>query len=417
MKNKSITNNLIYYLFCGFSGTIITLIIWLFLKAMSIGINFIWDFIPQKFEFKFYPIVICTIGGLILGIFQKCTKAVPDDLDTVMYKIKTENFYPYNNVILICISALLALIFGGSVGPEAGLTGVIAGLCYWAGDNMKYARKHIPDLTQLGLSTVLSAIFCSPLFGLIAPVEGDTDTDENSDIIKSTKTLSNIIAIIFSIGTLYLLNTLFGGSMGLPHIGVTNITNTERIWGIPLAILGMFCGLLFIVFERVTDITFSKLKKMGIILNTILGGIILGVAGTYIPFVMFSGEESITEIQMVYKEYAPWLLITSGVLKLLITNICIKSGWKGGHFFPVIFCGVIIGYGIGMLFGINLAFCAALITAGLLGATMKKPLAVTLLLLLCFDVSIIPWILIAAFIGSLIPTKKPKTEDTSNEKQ
>ena len=79
--------------------------------------------------------------------------------------------------------------------------------------------------------------------------------------------------------------------------------------------------------------------------------------------------------------------------------------WKGGHFFPVIFCGVSIGYGVAMLGGLDTAFCAAVVTAGLLGVTMKKPLAVTMLLLLCFDARVIPWILLAAFLGSIIPTR------------
>lgn len=32
-----------------------------------------------------------------------------------------------------------------------------------------------------------------------------------------------------------------------------------------------------------------------------------------------------------------------------ITNICIQMGLKGGHFFPVIFSGVCLGYGLAML--------------------------------------------------------------------
>lgn len=127
--------------------------------------------------------------------------------------------------------------------------------------------------------------------------------------------------------------------------------------------------------------------------------------GTYLPLTMFSGEESITVIKESFAEFAPWILIISGILKLVLTNICIKSGWKGGHFFPVIFCGVSIGYGVAMLGGLDTAFCAAVVTAGLLGVTMKKPLAVTMLLLLCFDARVIPWILLAAFLGSIIPTK------------
>lgn len=41
-----------------------------------------------------------------------------------------------------------------------------------------------------------------------------------------------------------------------------------------------------------------------------------------------------------YAVYSPIILITIGLAKLLLTNICIKTGWKGGHFFPVIFCGI-----------------------------------------------------------------------------
>lgn len=308
MTKRTVANNFLYYIFCGFSGAVTSLIVWLFLKLMGLGIGLVWDTIPSNFDFKFYPIIVCTAGGIILGIWQKLTNAVPDELDEVMKKVKKDKFYPYNKVLLLCISALLPLVFGGS--------------------------------------------------------------------------------------------------MGLPRLGGYNITNFERLWGIPLALLGAVCGFLFIISSKIFGKFFALIQgKLGIIISTTLGGIILGVMGTYLPLTMFSGEESITVVKESFAEFAPWILIISGVLKLVLTNICIKSGWKGGHFFPVIFCGVSIGYGVAMLGGLDTAFCAAVVTAGLLGVTMKKPLAVTMLLLLCFDARVIPWILLAAFLGSIIPTK------------
>lgn len=308
MTKRTVANNFLYYIFCGFSGAVTSLIVWLFLKLMGLGIGLVWDTIPSNFDFKFYPIIVCTAGGIILGIWQKLTNAVPDELDEVMKKVKKDKFYPYNKVLLLCISALLPLVFGGS--------------------------------------------------------------------------------------------------MGLPRLGGYNITNFERLWGIPLALLGAICGFLFIISSKIFGKFFALIQgKLGIIISTTLGGIILGVMGTYLPLTMFSGEESITVVKESFAEFAPWILIISGVLKLVLTNICIKSGWKGGHFFPVIFCGVSIGYGVAMLGGLDTAFCAAVVTAGLLGVTMKKPLAVTMLLLLCFDARVIPWILLAAFLGSIIPTK------------
>ena len=147
---------------------------------MGLGIGLVWDTIPSNFDFKFYPIIVCTAGGLILGIWQKLTNAVPDELDEVMKKVKKDKFYPYNKVLLLCISALLPLVFGGSLGPEAGLTGVIVGLCYWAGSHMKDAKSKIPELMQIGISATLSAVFYAPLFGLASVNEERLDSEEKA---------------------------------------------------------------------------------------------------------------------------------------------------------------------------------------------------------------------------------------------
>lgn len=164
MKKSTLANNFIYYLFCGFSGAVIACIVWLFLKLMSLGISFIWETVPSNINFTYYPLAVCTIGGILLGIYQKISKAVPDELEEVMKKVKRDKFYPYNKVLLLCISALIPLLFGGSIGPEAGLTGVIVGLCYWAGNHMKNAQSKIPELMQTGVSATLTAIFLCTAF-------------------------------------------------------------------------------------------------------------------------------------------------------------------------------------------------------------------------------------------------------------
>lgn len=406
MKKHTVVNNMIYYCFCGFSGAVIAGIVWLFLKLMGLGIDLIWETIPSAIDFKYYTLAVCTIGGILIGVYQKFANAIPEELDTVMAKVKRDKFYPYNKVVLLCIAALLPLIFGGSIGPEAGLTGVIVGLCYWAGNHMKSAKSRIPELMETGVSATLCAIFYAPIFGLFAAKEERLDEKEGSSDIRSNKIVSNIVAVLCATGTIFLLNSIFGGSSQLPRIGEYNITNTERLLGLPMALLGVVAGFIFIVSGKILKKIFDKIQSgLGFIVSSTIGGITLGILGTILPLVMFSGEESMAELGADASGYAPWILIIAGVVKLIVTNVCIESGWKGGHFFPVIFCGVSIGFGFGMLFGLSTSFCAAVITAALLGATMKKPLAVTFLLLLCFDVRIIPWILLAALLGSIVSAK------------
>ena len=63
--------------------------------------------------------------------------SLPEELPQVMGRVKKEGSYPYDNLHILIVSALLPLIFGGVIRPEAGLTGVIVGLCCWVGDRLK----------------------------------------------------------------------------------------------------------------------------------------------------------------------------------------------------------------------------------------------------------------------------------------
>ena len=64
-----------------------------------------------------------------------------------------------------------------------------------------------------------------------------------------------------------------------------------------------------------------------------------------------------------------------------------------------------MGWGIAMLVfpgGGHEAFGAAVVTATLLGGIMGKPLAVTMLLFLCFPVRLFVWIFVGAAVGGRV---------------
>lgn len=58
-------------------------------------------------------------------------------MNSVLAQIKKSGRYEYKHIVALFFGALLPLLFGGSVGPEAGLTGVIAGFCTWVGDKLR----------------------------------------------------------------------------------------------------------------------------------------------------------------------------------------------------------------------------------------------------------------------------------------
>lgn len=379
-------------------GGVIGAFIWAFLRVMGIGQELVFTVLPEQIHIPCFVLVVCILGGLVIGVYEKLFHASPDNMETVMAVIKKDGKYPCDRLMIRTLGALLPLVFGASLGPEAGLTGIIAGLCFWAGRKFRYAGKHIEELSQIGLGAALGVIFGSPLFGYSFSTEEDGSA---ADYAKSVRMVTYIAAILGGFGVFVLLGSLLGGGAGLPRLSAPGIGDRERFFVVPLIPAGIAAGIVYTISHAASSRFFDALRgKCDVIVCTVLGGICLGVFGMLVPFSMFSGESQMEVLAETYLEYTPVLLIGIGIAKIFLTNVCIQSGWKGGHFFPVIFAGVSIGYGMGMLCSIDPVFAASVVTAALLGYMMKKPVAVVLLLMLCFPMDAIVWMLAAAAAGA-----------------
>lgn len=398
---KKLKNNVLFLLYTVILGGVVGAIIWGFLRVMNLGIDLIWDTIPSQLEFPYFTLCVCTVGGLLIGLWKYRFGDYPEELSTVMGQVKKTGRYPYHNVFSTLGSALFPLLIGASVGPEAGLTGVIAGLCSWVGDKLKRFNRETEELTAIGMSATLGTIFRSPMFGFVEPLESDKDPS----LPKASKTVLYIAAILSSFVSFIALNKVFGGGDGIQGIDGERFWLRNYLYAPLLIVVGIAAGYLYFIFKKMTTALKAKFEKH-MILRATIGGLLLGVSGTLLPLTMFSGEHQIAEVMEEMEAIGAVTLLIAAVVKLLLTNVCIDSGLRGGHFFPVIFCGVAIGCAMSLLLGVDVVLSTAVVTAALVGHTMKKPLATVLLLMIVFPIRLIPVMLLASAAAKFIPTPK-----------
>ncbi|MDD6096077.1 MAG: chloride channel protein [Firmicutes bacterium] len=425
MSLTGFSNNTKLALFCATLGMVSGGVLWIFLRLVSGGTRLIWDMIPaQAGSPAWYPVIACGFGGLVTGLFRKKFGDYPESMFEVMGRVKKAGTYPYRKIGIIMIAAMLPLIFGSSVGPEAGMVGIAAALGCWVKENVSFAGRNTAISSRLGLAVSLSVLFFSPLFGLFSAIEEDELPDEILDEIERGGSLKSgriRLMVIYgasicgAVGVIYVLNSIFGrSSSGFPSFENAVPGRADLLMTVPYLIIGILLGLFFEKTELVMDKLSAKLPPVA---SELTAGIVLGLVSVWVPMVRFSGEEEMGILIRDYPDYAPWAMIAMAFLKIIITCMCIKLGMKGGHFFPLIFAAVCLGYGMSLLVfpldSSSAVYAAAIVTAATLSATMGKPLAVTCLLFLCFPVRMGIWIFMAAFIASQAASGKGGRNDAA----
>ncbi len=422
-----VRNRLIFLLAVLVIGAVAGAFVWGFLFLMNLGIDLLWTALPARLGISYLPLILCIVGGLLVGLCQKRYEGIPEDMMGVMARVKQDGGYDTGKVKSGALCAIVPLIFGGSIGPEAGLVGVIAGLCTGIGGKLRFLGDEFREFAAAGTVASMSAIFGAPLFAIAAPLENAEEKEgegERTRFPKPVRVFSYVLAAVGAFGIFFVLNAFTGGGAGLPRFEGIAWGDGELMAAVVALVLGAVAGWLFHAGERGTHALSHRMGSKPV-LKAVLAGAVLGLCGTFLPLTMFSGEHQIHELMDLWASWgAPafgpeaggpavivpvgigLILLVTGFVKVLLTPLCVNFGWRGGHFFPVIFAGVALGYGCAFLMGVDPVLAAAAGAGAVVGGVMRKPVLATLLLFLCFPLSAAPVMLVAAFISSKVPLPK-----------
>jgi H+/Cl- antiporter ClcA len=346
-----------------------------------------------------FALVVCSIGGLLVGILISIFGDHPGIFADVMAEFGRTGRFDYRNAPGILVTAIPSLVAGGSLGPEAPLADASGGLGTILGDRLKLNAHETRSLGFTGVSGMLAAFITSPINGAVLGLESAKGAVSGLALqawVLFPSLIASSVATVVFVG---LTGHFFGRLYVFPEY---EPALAHLFAAIPLGLLGGVVGVSFFVVLRGMQRVMQPLKSH-VIWRGLLGGIGLGVAGALLPLTLFSGEEQTVELINTASEIGVAMLITLAVVKALVTCLCLATGWKGGYVFPIMFVGVALGLAVDLVFpGIPVAVAVAATLGGALVATFQAPLFAVLFTLVMVQAETAAVVAVAVVSGGLL---------------
>lgn len=398
------------------TGFAVGLVTYLLMNLSGWLTALVWKGVGERFDIPVFSLLCCSVGGIVIGVWTMLSHNEIDDLNTVMGDFKRTGSYRLENPAATSVSFLLPLVFGGSIGFEAGLTGIICAGCCWIRDKLKLAGLRAAGIADVTIAASLSAIFGAPLAGVLAGIESegaDSLPVDAYDMRRESKLVLYLAAAVGAFGAIVCFNDVFGSSGGFPRFDAIQAKGAQYGWSV-LALLGAY--VLLLVFRGVETACARLAARMddqgesAALVKPICAGVVLGAVALALPLVLFPGEEQCTELKESWEQMAPWFLIVTALFKAAVTPMCIKLGWKGGDLFPAIFAGVALGYGLAGITGADPMLMVTVCSTAFLAGVTGSPVLTIGILAIVFPLRGILWMGLAAVLGSIAPIPAPLRE-------
>ncbi len=322
------------------------------------------------------------LGGLIVGLivykffYHKGAHGVP----SVMKSVATRNMNLHPKMAVKSYSSILTIGFGGSAGPEGPIVEIGSIAAAWIGKIAGLSRNRFGVLLGCGSAAGIAAIFNAPIGGVLFALE----------IILRDFAIKTFSPVVISAVVAAVLSKAYFGDLPAFYvkrsIEIKLASFSEIIF---FVLLGVICALLSIAFIRLlykTQDAFYRFKIKNYV-KPIIGGLAVGMIGTFYPGILGEGYHGMTDI--LHGDVILSVLIMWAILKVIASSLTLGSGGTGGVFAPSLFIGAAAGGALGKAlyqFAPNLvSFDAPILyalagMAGLIAGTLNAPLTAIMMI-------------------------------------
>ena len=387
-------------------GLISALITFVFMVLVRAGQALVWEQIAQAVGLPApaFTVLICALGGLLVGVLVKVFGDHSGIFAETMAEFGHTGRFNYRHAPGIVVTALASLIAGGSLGPEAPLADACGSLGTWLSDRLNLPDRETRSLGFSGLSGMLAAFITSPFGGALLGLES-----ARAGISYAWTLFPSLVSSSFATVAFVLLSgSFFGVLYRFPDY---QPQLRDLLLAVPLGLTGALAGAIFMI-------AFKQLRRLlqplssHLIVRGLIGGLGLGLAGALLPLTLFSGEAETAEVIYRATEIGALMLIVLALVKLIVTSLCLATGFKGGYIFPTLFAGVALGMAAHLVFpAIPEAVAVAATLGGTLVATMKAPIFSALFVMTLVQNETSPVVAIAVIVGALATARISMTSN------
>lgn len=376
-----------------------------YLEAVHLTQDLLWDGTDPRLlpgDGAWQVIVLCTLGGLAVGAIRvRHDRDTPNDLEDALAELDDvvdEDRKPPVKVSYLARAVVLGVVslaFGASLGPEAPLIVLAAGL----GDRVaRILRTSRSEAALISASGALSGLFGGPLAAIALPLERGRDTDKKVRMIGAS-----FVAGLAGLVTMLLVLPNAGVHYDLPDLETD--TTRELLgsvgWSAVAAVPAAVAGLLLLLTTEPAQRWAERIAP-ATVPRAAVGGLVLGCCGALDGLTLFSGEHQGQDLIDSAGDTAATTLLVLVVLKLVATLACLSTGWFGGQIFPAVFMGMAAAIALAEVWS-ALPVGAAVAAGGAAAASavLRRPLATVLILLLFFPLGALLPLAVGAGVGAL----------------
>lgn len=346
-------------------------------------------------------------GGAIIAGLRVLDGGTEDDFAAQLRNVRDPAAFHWQRTALLAAMAIVAVAFGGAIGPEAGTLAVVAELSAIVSLAIARSAKDREFIGEVGAAAALGGLYGSPPGGTLLADDQAGDESRGTEL-KGRQVLLFLAALAGLVGfTLAAKVLLHGGGMRV-HLPPATETDGLRdiVAAIIPALLGGLAGLGFVTLLPRLQRLLNRCGRVWI--QTLLCSAGFALLAASFPILRFSGHHEI-EAMLDWSSNAGMIaLLGLAGLKVLCLTLCLAGGWRGGAIFPLIFVGAAAGASVqGFMPGLDstVAILAGISAAATVG--MGKPVPAILIITLLVAPFIPGTLCVGALIGFMLSRLAP----------